>query len=280
MQNAFTVMPMSSSLELKPGETYEGYIVVANPDNATSDFNFLVEVMPYGVIGDDYKADLTSSSKNTELTNWVKVSNPTGTVKPNESARVEYTITIPEDAAGGGQYAALVISSADGRNATDGLGVNNIYSIASLLYASIDGEVTHAGEVIENSLPGFVLNLPTNTNVMLKNDGNVHETANIYLQIKNILNGEIIYPKEGDTGGIQEEIMPGTTRYLQKTIQDISPLGFYEVTQTIDYLGENNVVSQVMVACPIWFMFLVFVTVCSIISYIITRMLKRKKTKE
>ncbi len=280
MQNAFTVMPMNSSIELKPGDKYEGYIVVSNPDNSTSDFNYLVEVMPYGVIGNDYQADLTSSSKNTELTNWVKISNPTGTIKPNESTRINYTINVPSDAAGGGQYAALVVSSADGRNATDGLGINNVYSIASILYAKVDGKIEHSGEVLENSIPGFVTGFPTNSNVMLKNDGNVHEAANIYLEIKNVLNGETVYPKEGDTGGIQEEIMPNTTRYLQKSIQDISPLGIYEVTQTIQYLDQNNVNTQILIACPIWFMLLVFVTVCSIISFIVSRVLKRKKSKE
>ena len=115
---------------------------------------------------------------------------------------------------------------------------------------------------------------------MVNNNGNSHEPANIYLEIKNVLNGEIIYPKEGDSGGITEEIMPGTTRYLQKNIQDISPLGIYEVTQTVDYLDNTNVTSHIMVACPIWFMFLVFVTICSIISFIISRILKRKKSKE
>ena len=34
MSSAFTVTPMSNILELKPGETYEGYLLVACPDNS------------------------------------------------------------------------------------------------------------------------------------------------------------------------------------------------------------------------------------------------------
>lgn len=280
MDNAFTVMPMSNAIELKPGEVYQGSILISNPEDTKTDFEYKVDVMPYGVIGNEYQADFTANTPNTEMANWIKVDNPTGTVAPNDKVHINYTITVPKDAAGGGQYAALLISKNDDSLVNEGVGVQNIYSIASLIYAEIDGEINHEGEVLENSIPGFVTGLPTNSNVMLKNDGNVHEPANIYLQIKNVLNGEIVYPKEGNTGGIQEEILPGTTRYLTTSIQDISPLGIYEITQTIDYLGESNVTTQIMVACPIWFMFLVFVTVCSIISFIVSRIIKRKKTKE
>ena len=280
MDNAFTVTPMSNAIELKPGETYEGDILISNPEDSKNNFDFKVEVMPYGVIGNEYNADFTSSSKNTEMVNWIKVENATGSIAPNEKTHIKYTITVPADAPGGGQYAALVIGKNDNETVSEGLGIHNVYSMASLIYAKIDGEIIREGEVLENSFPGFVTGFPTNTNVMLKNDGNSHEPANIYLKIKNVLNGEIVYPKEGDSGGVTEEIMPGTTRYFQKSIGDISPLGIYEVTQTIDYLGESHVTSHVMVACPIWFMLLVFVTVCSIISYIISRIIKRKRSKE
>lgn len=280
MDNSFSVTPMSNAIELKPGETYEGDILISVPEASTSDFNYKVEVMPYGVIGNDYDADFTSSSKNTEMVNWIKVDNPTGTISPNGKTHIKYTITVPSDAAGGGQYAALVIGKDDNTTVTEGIGIQDVYGMASLIYAEIDGEIIHEGEVLENSIPGFVINLPTAANVMIRNDGNTHEPANIYLKIKNVLNGENVYPKEGDTGGISEEILPGTTRYMQKNIQDISPLGIYEVTQTINYLGEDHISTQIMIVCPIWFMFLLFVTVCSIITFIISRVLRHKKTKE
>ena len=280
MSEKFTVTPMSNTLELKAGETYEGYILISNPEDSDSDFEFQVEVAPYGVIGNDYTADLTTSSARTKLAEWTKINNPTGTVSPNEKVRVEYTITVPEDAAGGGQYAALVVSkNSHGIISDSTVGIENVFGMASILYAKIDGEIDRAGEVLENSVPGFTTTIPVSSSVMLKNDGNVHEEANIYLSIKNVLNGEIVYPKEGSSGGIQEEIMPGTTRYLAQSIQDISPLGIYEVTQTINYLDNENITTQVIIACPIWFIFLVFVTVCSIISFIISSIINRKKSK-
>ncbi len=280
MSEKFTVTPTSNTIDLKPGETHEGYIMVSNPQDSKEDFDYSVEVSPYGVVGNDYKADLTTSSARTMLAQWVTIKNPTGTVKPNEKVRVEYTITVPEDAAGGGQYAALVVSKNSNTEVTDAnIGVNNVFGIASVLYAKIDGEINRSGDVLENSIPGFTTNLPVASSVMLKNDGNVHEDADIYLSIKNVLNGETVYPKDGQSGGITEEIMPGTTRYLTQNIQNISPLGIYEVKQTVQYLDSEHVTTQILVACPIWFMFLVFVTVCSIAAFIVSCILKHKHRK-
>ena len=279
MDGAFTVTPMSNAIELKPGDVYEGDILVSNPQDSKSDFDYKVEIMPYGVIGNNYDADFASLTQNTEIVNWISVKNPTGTIAPNGKVHIEYTITVPIDAPGGGQYAAIQIGKDIKEEMTESFGVQNVYSIASLIYAKIDGEIIRDGEIIQNSFPGFVTGLPANTEVMLKNGGNSHEPANIYLKIKNVLTGEVVYPKNGESGGINEEIMPGTTRFFQKSIQDISPLGVYEVTQTVKYLGESNVSSHLMFVCPIWFMLLVFVTVCSIIALIVSRILKRKKGK-
>lgn len=280
MDSAFTVTPMSNAIELKPGETYEGDILISNPEDAKADFDYKVEVMPYGVVGTGYNADFTTSSINTQMVNWINIFNPTGTIAPNGKNHVKYTITVPKDAAGGGQYAALVIGKNDGGSVSEGIGVHNIYSMASLIFAQIDGEIIHTGEILDQSVPGFVIGFPATTSVTLKNDGNVHESADVYLKIVNVLNGQTVYPKEGDSGGISENIMPGTTRYMTKNIQDISPLGIYEVTQTINYLGNQHITTQTMIACPIWFLILFSVTICSIIGFIISRVVKHKKSKE
>ena len=43
MSEKFTVTPMSNTLNLKAGETYEGYILISNPENSEGDFDYLVE---------------------------------------------------------------------------------------------------------------------------------------------------------------------------------------------------------------------------------------------
>ena len=158
MDSAFTVTPMSNAIELKPGETYEGDILISNPEDAKADFDYKVEVMPYGVVGTGYNADFTTSSINTQMVNWITIFNPTGTIAPNGKNHVKYTITVPKDAAGGGQYAMLIVGSDFSNNVSgDGLSIRNTYEIASIIYAEIEGEIRHQGSILGNSIPGFLL---------------------------------------------------------------------------------------------------------------------------
>ena len=50
--NAFVVSPMSKTVELKPGDKYEDYLLVTNPQDATKDFHYKISVAPYGIVGD------------------------------------------------------------------------------------------------------------------------------------------------------------------------------------------------------------------------------------
>lgn len=267
--NIFTVTPMSQKIELEAGQVYEGSIVVANPANAANDFHYKVEVSPYGVIGEDYLMDLSNQSEYSQIANWIEIDEPTGTLKPNETRDIYFTITVPENAPSGGQYAALMVSSENNNTASSGLAINNVFEMASVIYAKIAGETVRAGEVSSFSIPGFVTGMPITTGVTITNDGNSHETAKIALEIKSFFAASPLYPTPEDDGIISELILPNTTRYITRDIDGISSLGIYEVKETVNYLGQNTTFTQTVVSCPIWFMALVFVTVMAVIVAIV-----------
>lgn len=278
--NIFTVTPMNQRISLKPGETYEGYIVVSNPADAAEDFSYKVTVSPYGVSGTDYRVDLVNNSAFTQVTKWVTLENSTGKLAPNETAHVDFKITVPEDAPVGGQYAALMVGF-DGKNDEgSGVAIRNKFQMASLLFVNIEGELDHQGEIVENSVPGFVTELPIKTHITLKNDGNTHEVAKIALEVRSFFSPAIIYPEAGDDSVLEEVIMPGTTRELTQEIGNISPLGVYEVTQTVIYMDSTaSVMKQVVVSCPIWFMLLVAATIVVITGTVIGIIKHNKKKR-
>ena len=201
-------------------------------------------------------------------------------MKPNEVKKVNFTITVPEDAAGGGQYAALLVGSDMDKAAEDGLTIQNIYEIASVIYGDVAGDTVHDGEIVDNYVPGFSFNLPVTASATLRNDGNIHETARIGLKIKNVITAETVYPQNGENGAIEEVIMPETTRYTTRDINSISPLGIYEVTQTITYLGESSTFRQTLIVCPLWFLLLVIMTVGAVFASIIRLVVKHRKNKK
>ena len=277
--NIFTVTPMSHNISLEAGSTYDGYIIVANPADATEDFSYRVTVSPYAVVGEEYTADLTNSSVRTQIADWITIENPTGTLKPNSTVKVNFKIEAPATAPAGGQYAALLVGSDRDSAADNGISVNNVFEMASVIYANVAGETVQAGEVLENSVPGFVTSTPFRATALITNSGNVHEVAHITLKVKSVFSSDLIYPQDGDDGSVNEVIMPETSRYISRDISGVPPLGIYEVTQTIDYMGEPHQLTQIVVACPVWFMALVIITLTAIVSFFVykTKTLRRKR---
>lgn len=276
-----TITPMSQRLELKPGEVYTGQITIANPATATGPANYAVEVAPYGVSGENYMADLVTQTGRTLLAEWTTVDEPAGVVEPNSIKRVNFTITVPENAPGGGQYAAILVSQNNDSEARhNGVAVNDIMEVASLLYADVEGEIIHQGEILENNIPGFVTGAPITLGALISNNGNVHEDAVFAITAKNVFTDEMIVEAEGVRGYYTELVMPETTRYIQRDINEELPiLGIVHVEQTIYY---NNTISEMardVVICPVWFMVVVGVAIAMLITAIVQLIRSHKKKK-
>ncbi len=278
-KNVFTLMPMSQTISLKPGEVYNGSVKIFNPSYATEDFEYKAEVTPYGVIGNDYTADLLSESDRTAISKWIKIEEPTGTIKPDESKEVKFTITVPENAPAGGQYATIEISSNKEDSNSDGVSIQNVFGMASIIYADIDGETVHEGKILENNVPSFVLNNPVTISALLNNNGNVHETATFTVTVSDVFTGRVILPTDENTGVYSEYIMPETTRFTEREVSDLPALGIVKINQTINYNGEVSTVEKNVFICPIWFLILIILTLAAIITSIVL-LIKRHRRKK
>lgn len=275
--NAFTIMPMNQKISLNPGEVYEGYITIINPSYATEDFAYKAEVTPYSVADEEYTADLLSESDRTAISKWITIEEPTGSVKPNESKEIKFTIKVPQNVPAGGQYGTIAVSSNQDSSSANGVSVQNVFEIASIIYADVAGETVHDGEILENNVPSFVLNNPVKTTAILTNKGNVHETAIFTITVSDVFTGRVILPTEENTGRYSEVIMPETTRYAEREISDLPALGVVKVTQTIDYNGQTSTTEKQIIICPVWFMALVLLTLASIIAAVVIIVKKRHR---
>lgn len=277
--NMFTVMPMNQRLTLKPGEEYEGSITVINPADAKKDFSYKVTVTPYSVIGEEYAADLTTRSNLSAIVDWITIENPTGTLAPNSSAKVNFKITVPEDAAGGGQYATLTVSSNDAQTADGDVAIENVFEMASIIYASVDGEINHVGTIEENTVPAFSATAPVKVSARLSNEGNVHEEATIVIKATNMFTGETILPSEENQGRYSEMVMPNSERYISREVSNLPMFGMVHIEQTVYYLGLSSVEAVNVLICPIWFLILMVATFGAIVAGIIGTIVKHKKKK-
>ena len=277
--NAFTIMPMNQKISLSPGEVYEGHITIINPSYATEDFTYKAAVTPYSVADEEYTADLLSESDRTAISKWITIEEPTGTVKPNESQDIKFTIRVPKNAPAGGQYGTIAVSSNQDDSSANGISVQNVFEIASIIYADVAGETIHDGEILGNNIPSFVLTNPVKITAELTNNGNVHETAVFTVTVSDAFTGRVILPTEENTGRYTEVIMPETTRYTEREISDLPALGIVKVTQTIDYNGQTSTTERQIIICPVWFMILVFLTLAAIVTALVIIVKKRHRKR-
>ena len=279
---AFTVRPMNKEVSLKSGEVYEGSVTISNPADAESDFNYSVNVSPYSVVDDNYTADFVTSSDWSKIVDWIKIEEPTGTVQPNGQKQIYYTITVPEDAPAGGQYAVIGVSSNNKANGDDGVAVQNVFEMASIIYARVAGETRHEGEILSNSIPGFVTSGAPEVSTILTNSGNVHEVAQVTLTVKNALNGDMVFPVGEDENTFSELVMPESTRFVKRDLSDLPALGVFEVTQDVAYIGGDSEYAHntvTMIVCPLWFLFLMILTVGAFIGTICGLIYKHRKKR-
>ena len=279
--NTFTILPMSQRFALEPGQTYKGKISIVNPSDATKDFSYQVSIMPYSVVGSDYTADLSTQYNRSMITEWIKVAEPTGVVKPNETKELEFTITVPNDAPAGGQYAAIAVASNPGETATEGVAVQSVFEMASLIYGTVAGETKHEGEVLENNVPSFSTTSPVTIGALISNNGNIHEDATFVISVSNFFTGQVILPNDENDGHYSEIIMPETTRQVEREVSNLPALGVVKVSQTIYYQGHTpSVVEKNIIICPIWFLILLILTITAIITTIVLIVKKHRKHKK
>lgn len=278
--NEFSVTPMNQMVDLAPGETYTFSITVLNPVNSAGNLDYKVYAAPYRVVTESYDADVATMTDRTQMANWITILEPTGTLVPNETREIEFTVQVPEDAPGGGQYAAIMVGIDNKNQNYDNMSVTNVLEIASIIYAKVDGEIIHKGEVVENSVPVFTADPKITLSSLIKNEGNMHEIASIAITVKNVFTGETLASAELDNGVYAELIMPDSQRFINKEVDGLPMMGIINVQQKIYYNGETSTVEKNVLICPIWFLILVALVMMAVVAKILKVIRKHRKKKK
>lgn len=278
-KDMFSVTPVEQRIFLEPGQLYEGTITVANPVEATDDFSYKVSVLPFSVVGEDYQTNLAERTNRTQMVDWIKLDKESGTLKPNETNKINYTITVPIEVPGGAQFAAITVTEDKPSSEGSGAVIENVCEIASVIYAEVAGETVHEGKVLENNVPGFVNAVPVQVSAVMDNNGNVFEESIVALKVRNAITGEEILPKGDNKGQYNELIMPETTRRVERDVEDLPILGMVYIEQTIYYNGQVSTVGRNVIICPIWFIILVLGVILGIAGLIVRLVIKRRKKK-
>ena len=278
--NEFSVTPMNRMVDLMPGETYTFSITVLNPVNSAGNLDYKVYAAPYRVVTESYDADVATMTDRTQMANWITILEPTGTLVPNETREIEFTVQVPEDAPGGGQYAAIIVGVDNDNKTHENVGVANVLEIASIMYAKVAGDIVYEGEILENNVPGFSVVAPVSVSTLINNTGNMHNAADIVVTAQNVFTGEMLVSPDLDNGARRELIMPDSTKFVSTEIDDLPLVGIVRVVQSVYYNSKVSTVEKNLIVCPIWFLVLALLTVSAIVIKIVRTVRKHKKKKK
>ena len=281
---AIVLSPMSEKMVLTPGEKYQGSLKISNPNTSTDDLKYSVSIESFSQTrdsnsNDDYgNVDTQTVTAYNQIMGWITPGKKSGTVAPNQTDILTYTIDVPMDAPAGGQYATIVITdetdhSAGGSN----VNIDSIPRVASIIYAEVAGETRNTGEIKENNIPGFLMNNTLEATSMVKNTGNVHTNATYTLQVWPLGSNEEICTNEEKPA--ENLIMPETEKYHVESCT-LPSVGIFRAKQKVTIFGEQSIVEKTILVCPLWLLFIILFIVFLIIFWIVMRVRKHGKASK
>lgn len=264
--------PSELELDLEAGKTYEYSVDVTNAGRLP--FDVITSVSPYYAGGDNYEPDFENMTSYTKLYSWITLEQDSYHLEPGETAQVGFTVKVPTDVVGGGQYAAIMLLGDSGIEEEGAVKVQG--QLAAILYGHVDGvEQIVSGELVNNSLPAFMFNDQISVSQTVKNTGNVDfrvkqiMTITDYFSNRPVVTADTINSEGQLIGSNSATVLPGTTRTGILTWTDAPKLGLFEVKQEVSFLDQDYVFTQVVFLCPLWLLIIVLVIVIAVILRII-----------
>lgn len=262
----FAISPMYEQITLTPGEDYEGTFQVINPGDNTIDFRYTVSVKPFSVEGLDNLSFTTNGDYN-QIVDWVELSKTEGIISPNETEPVRFTIHVPENAAAGGQYAAIVVTSEEYRLDNTSVDLRERYEASHLIYAEVAGETIRKGNIDKVKVPGFLFTGNISGNATITNEGNVHSPVTQMLQVSGLFSKDDLYTNEENPK--ENWIMPGNTVYTSTEWEQTPKVGIFKVKYAVNFEGVENKVDKYVIICPVWLLLIILAIIFLILFKIL-----------
>ena len=241
----FVVGPGRSEISAKPGDTIIVEILVTNRISDDREFQLEIE----DVVGSDNGRSLVSVPSGVDspysIRNYISFPSETFDLKLGERAKIPVTITVPQNAAPGGFYGSVMVSTVRNGSTKDDLTPRSplIARIGSLIFLTVEGEVSKEGETLEistiNKTSSWYEKGPIEFGVLYENTGSVHLNPYGEISIKNMIGEEV--------GFVELEpwfVLPKSLRLREMTWDREFLFGRYTVEASINR-GYDDVVDTV-----------------------------------
>ena len=255
---------------LEPGEVREGSFKVQNIGAGA--FDFKVYASSYEVKGENYDPVFDGSKDGLKIANWFTFSQDTGHLESDTEVTINYTIRVPQNAPGGGQYGAIMVETV--KENDDKSNIQAISRVGMVIYSHINGEINRCTRILENKLPSFLFNPPIFGETRVENCGNVDAELSVSLKVFPFFSNEEIYTNEEKPTTLNT--LPATKRYHKELWTNSPAIGIFNVEQIIKYGSETKTERKLVIVCPVWLIVLIVLFILSIIFWLVARNRERK----
>lgn len=229
LEERITLSPASEELTLQAGTKKSGKITVINDGDV--DYTFKAYVAPFSVDGEDYNPNFTIVNERTRASQWITLYKQSASLAAGKRTVIDYVVDVPDNAAPGGHYAVLF---AETQPSGDSANIARKKRVGTLLYMAVDGEMQRSGSLESLTTSLWQTKAPVTSDIRIKNDGNVHFTANVNAHYTNIFGRQQFQLKK------ETRIMPGTTRRVPVNWQDAPYFGIFKTGGDIAYLDTTE----------------------------------------
>lgn len=206
--------PSSEKLQLEPGETHQGEIVIWNLSNQTTLYN--IYVRGFRQIENQPGTAIMLSEEQEEralysAASWITVSRDQINLVPNKNEKIFYEINVPEDATKG-EYTAIISLISDLEDQTIGTGAFTALSSGTPMLIKVGDEFVENAEVLSFTTDRNFYETPTVLFLTrINNVGDTHISPTGEIVLTNIFNQEVARIPFND--GVQSLLRDTTADY-------------------------------------------------------------------
>lgn len=232
-----TITPPKIEVTLSPGEKAEGTFGIINDSDI--DMNFVTGVYDFIVTDTNGTPEIlpsgTLTSNKYSGASWIAIDPITFTVKQHQRFDANYYIQVPNDAAAGGHYAALIYQPVTSPNqASTGTHIQS--QIATLVLITVKGTVKEFAQVTKFHAPSFLEYGPVHITTQIRNLGDLHITPKATIAIKDVF-GRTVMTSDLD----QKNIFPGNNaRTYENTLGNTLMIGKFTASLLGSYGSSGS----------------------------------------
>lgn len=239
---SITLSPVSSKYKIDAGTSVNDKLTVVNDGKVA--YDFIVYSRPYSVTNEKYEPNFTNTPKNADAYGWVRFEKTKFHIEAGSTIEVPYTVSVPKQAAPGGHYGVIFAETQPTDTQVSGNAVVRKKRVGSILYATVNGQYTTAGNMVSTDIPFWQAQPPLHAESTAKNTGNTDFANDTIFTVKDVFGNT----KFKETK--QYTILPQTTRKMTFDWTRSSWFGLYKVELEQTVLGKKSTNSGLVLMMP------------------------------